>query len=236
MFKDKKIIIFDMDGTLIDSVGIWNQVDIELIEALGGKADDPKAVQARRDESLRANRDKANPYHEYCGYLNEYYGFGKDAEFIVKKRYEIARDYLKNSIDYKPDAEKFLKLLKEKGYTLVIASTTKRSNMQVYRTQNRNIMAKAAIDDYFAKVYTREDAAVIKPDPEIYNTVLADFNVKACECLVFEDSLVGVEAAKAAGIETAAVYDMYSDGEREEINALADHRISDYSELIEMLK
>lgn len=235
MFDNKKVIIFDMDGTLIDSVGIWNQVDYELIKTLGNKVEDTKFIQEKRDDSLRDNRNKENPYLEYCKYLNEYYDFGRDAEYIVKKRYEIAQDYLKNSVDYKPDVETLLKLLKKRGFTLVIASTTKRSNMEVYRKENRNIREKVAIDNYFTRVYTREDARAIKPDPEIYNTVLDDLGVNAEECLVFEDSLVGIEAAKAAGIETAAVYDVYSDDERKEINDLADYSILNYRELMDII-
>lgn len=234
IFENKKVIIFDMDGTLIDSVGIWNQVDYELIKVLGNRQEDTEFIQFKRDENLRANRNKGNPYHEYCKYLNEHYNFGREAEDIVKKRYEIAQDYLKNSIDYKPDVEELLKTLKEKGFTLVIASTTKRSNMEIYRKENSNIMKKANIDDYFARVYTREDVKAIKPDPEIYNAVLADFGVSDKECLVFEDSLVGIEAAKAAGMETVAVYDAYSEEQRDEINALTDYRISNYKELMDI--
>ena len=57
--------------------------------------------------------------------------------------------------------------------------------------------------------------------------------MKPEECLVFEDSLIGIEAAKRAGIPSAAVYDPYSDGEREQINALADFQIDSYAQLME---
>ena len=53
------------------------------------------------------------------------------------------------------------------------------------------------------------------------------------ECLVFEDSLIGIEAAKNAGIQSAAVYDPYSDGERGQIDALADFQVRSYTQLME---
>lgn len=72
MLKDKKVIIFDMDGTLIDSVGIWNQVDEALIQRIreDGKSE-IKNVQRKRDEVLRKNDQADNPYIEYCTYLKK---------------------------------------------------------------------------------------------------------------------------------------------------------------------
>ena len=72
MLTGRKVIIFDMDGTLIDSVGIWNQVDELLIARLrrdGGCQ--PENYQLQRDEALRRFRNEANPYMAYCRFLRE---------------------------------------------------------------------------------------------------------------------------------------------------------------------
>ena len=233
MLKDKKVIIFDMDGTLIDSVGIWNQVDEALIQRIreNGKSE-IKNVQRKRDEVLRKNDQANNPYIEYCTYLKKAYQSTLSVQDIHALRYEIAQDYLYHVVDYKEGAELFIKSLKELGYQLVIASTTKRTNMDVYRKHNHRIISKANIDDYFTLVYTREDAKAIKPNPEIYLRVMKDLKVSRKDCLVFEDSLIGVEAAKNAGIECVVIEDQYSDAEREQINQLADYQIKSYLELL----
>lgn len=229
----KKVIIFDMDGTLIDSVGIWNQVDEALIGRIRSEtAPRPENVQAQRDEALRRFSKAEEPYMEYCALLKEKYGATQSLEEIHALRYQIAQDFLQNVIDYKPGADALIRWLKERGYTLVIATTTKRSNMDVYRTRNPGIMGKANIDDYFDRVYTREDAREIKPNPEIYLRVIKELGVSAEECLIFEDSLIGIEAAKNAGIQSVAVYDSYSDGERDQINALSDYQVEHYPELL----
>ncbi len=233
MLEGKKVLIFDMDGTLIDSVGVWNDVDralIQQIRADGGT--DPGDVQMQRDDALRRFSKEASPYLSYCAFLGETYGSSLSPDEIHTLRYDIAQDFLKYVIDYKPDADRFLHRAKELGYTLVIATTTKRANMDIYRTQNVNMMSKARIDDLFSLVYTREDAKEIKPNPEIYLRVMAELNAAPEECLVFEDSLIGIEAAKRAGIPAVAVYDRYSDGERDQINALADYQISSYTQLL----
>lgn len=237
MFKDKKVIIFDMDGTLIDSVGIWNRVDIELITKLGCKEGlDEADIQKQRDDKLREYSKCENPYIEYCAFLSKKYGASYSGEETLKIRYNIAQEYLRNVIEYKENVPELLNLLKENGYILVIASTTRRNNMDIYCNENKNIISKANINDYFTLVYTREDAKEIKPNPEIYLTVVEKLNVSKEQCLIFEDSLIGIEAANNAGIESVAMYDKYSDAEREEINNLATYKFNDYEEVIDKFK
>ena len=236
MLEGKKVIIFDMDGTLIDSVGIWNQVDEELITRIRSEGTPlPENVQSQRDEALRRFSKAESPYMEYCAFLKEKYDAVQSPDEIHTLRYEIDQDYLQNVIDYKPDADTFIRWLKERGYILTIATTTKRSNMEIYRTRNTGMTEKVKIDDYFQLVYTREDAREIKPNPEIYLRVMTELGDSAQECLVFEDSLIGLEAARNAGMESVAVYDKYSDRERDAINAIATYRIKNYAELMEQL-
>lgn len=236
MFKGKKVIIFDMDGTLIDSVGVWNKVDEELIKNLGCKDVIPEEeIQKQRDSKLREFSKSENPYIDYCEFLSKKYGSNLSGEETLNVRYNIAQDYLKNVIEYKENVPELLKLLKEKGYTLVIASTTRKKNMDIYCNDNNNIIEKANIKDYFSIVYTREDAKEIKPNPEIYLRVADELNVNKNQCLIFEDSLIGVDAAINAGMEVVAMYDKYSDLERDEIEKKATYSFNNYEEVIQKL-
>ena len=237
MFKDKKVIIFDMDGTLIDSVGIWNEVDRVLIGRL--RADGEAVgedVQKQRDAVLRKFNASESPYMDYCRFLKEKYKSDLSTEEVYTLRHDIAEDFLRNVIDYKKDADVLIKELKKRGFILIIATTTRRNNMATYRTLNKKMMEKARIDDFFSRVYTIEDAKEVKPNPEIYFRLMDEFHVKPKECLIFEDSLVGIEAAKNAGIESAAMYDKYSDTDREEINRLSDYQFDSFSDVLRVLR
>ena len=235
MFKGKKIIIFDMDCTLIDSVGMWNEVDRRFIKSLGGNADGVD-VQLVRDTKLREFKSHDDPYKAYCEHIGKKYNSSLSPEELVKLRYDIALDLTVNDVDFKPNADIFIRKLKELGFTLIIASTTKRGNMDVYRTRNQNILKKAVLDDIFTAIYTREDAKEIKPCPEIYERILREHNVAANECLVFEDSLIGVEAANNAKIDVVAIYDKYSDNDRDEINKRTIAQFNNYKELLRLIK
>lgn len=232
MFDGKKVIIFDMDGTLIDSIGIWNQVDSILIQRLSHITVPPDMLQLKRDEKLSEFRSVENPYLSYCDFLAKTYQFPLSPEETLTLRNEIADEFLIHHIDYKPHAEVLLHRLKEHGYTLVIATTTRIKNMNVYRFQNQNILQKAPIDEYFSLVYTSEDVQMIKPDPEVHRKILKTLGVKPAECLIFEDSLVGIEAANNAGIESVAIYDKYSEKDLDLIRQKATYFIKDYEELL----
>ena len=107
--------------------------------------------------------------------------------------------------------------------------------MDIYCNENTNIISKANIKDYFSILYTREDAKEIKPNPEIYLRILNELKARKEQCLIFEDSLIGIEAASNAGIEVVAMYDKYSDIEREEINKKATYNFNNYREVIQTL-
>ena len=237
MFAGKKVIIFDMDGTLINSVGVWNMVDEELIARIrtDGKTGTP-GLQQMRDAKMRELSAHPDPYVAYCGFLGETYGSTLTPEQIHTLRYDISNDFLERIVDYKPHADELVKLLHARGLKLAIATTTRRRNIDIYRTRNRNIMTKAPLDDYFDPIYSKEDASRLKPDPEVFLRVMNDFGAKPEECLIFEDSLTGMMAARNASIEAVAVYDEFADADREQINALATWRIDSYVEAIAELE
>lgn len=225
-----------MDGTLIDSIGVWNQVDCALMATMGGPAEEEMAVGRRRDDFLAAHGTDDNPYLSYCLALARHCGCSWSGEEVFRKRYEISRNFLIHRVDYKKGAPEVIQKLKSLGKTLVIATTTKRANMDIYRSLNENIRAKAPLDACFTAIYTREDVSSIKPSPEVHEKLMADLGKTREDCFIFEDSLAGMQAAGAAGIPAGAIYDRYSEKDRETIRQLSAAWYDGWDEVLEEIE
>lgn len=236
MLENKKLIIFDLDGTLLDSIGVWNEIDKDVIKAIGGNIEEDLDIGKRRDAILAKFSKSPDVYLEYCGYLGEIYGSNFSKQEIKDLRYSIAERLLREEVDYKPFAEQVLKFLKSKGFRMMIGSTTNDYTIDVYKNKNKNIILKAPFTEYFEAIYSKRAVQKIKPNPELHFKIMKENNLKPEECLMIEDSLIGVQAATRAGIDTVVMYDKYSDSNREAINSLAKYNFNNFEELLKTLK
>ena len=233
LLKNKKLIIFDLDGTLIDSLGVWNEIDAKVVDMIRGDGLTTKDnMYEIRSDALKIFGASENPYVDYCYFLKEKYRSDLSGQEVYELRYKVADELIAGKIDYKPYAPEFIKKLKAEGYLLAIASSAQRKNINIYRTRNQNILSKAPLDDYFDVIFARDDCKEIKPNPEVFIKTLEYFGLSPEDAIIFEDSLVGVESAKRAGVECCVVYDVNSDGERDEINALADYAVESFKEFL----
>lgn len=234
--KSKKYIIFDMDGTLIDSIGVWNRTDQKLIEEFGGIFMDLDYIQLERDSFLHNNQN-SDIYLAYCEYLIQKYNFTiKNAEELLKIRWKKSGEVLENEMDFKPDVVELILRLKDLGFILILATMTTQVQLDIYSKKNKRMLQQMNIAEVFDLITRKEDVKNKKPDPEIYNMIMQHYNAKPDECLIFEDSYTGVLASRSAGVEVVNIYDKYADLDRNKINVIADYSIANYREFIDYIE
>ena len=168
ILKNKKAVIFDLDGTIVDSLDVWNRVDVLLAQALGCKSPDAQVLHRLREQALERFKSDPQPYVRFCGEFGKFFGSKLSAEEVHALRYQISRKVLKSDVRLREGADVVIKKFASLGMKLAIATTTRRANIDIYSDVNEAIRQKIHLREYFDVVITMEDVSQIKPDPECY--------------------------------------------------------------------
>ncbi len=212
---DYEAVIFDMDGTLIDSMGMWHDIDVEYLARFG------LAVPEDLQKCLEGLR-----YEEVAAYFKKRFRIPDSVEKIGQDWLDMAEHKYKYEVAFKPGVLDFLRWIRAEGMKTAIASS---NHMDLIE----KILEARGLRADFDSLITCDDVKAGKPDPTVYLTAAASLGVAPEKCLVFEDIPVGILAGKRAGMTTIAVRDDYSAEMEEEKRELADGFISDYRELMD---
>lgn len=128
--RGKSAVIFDFDGTLGDTIDLWNRVDVVLAEELGSPGLDPRECHAFREAELRRHKNEENPYRCYCGELGKKIGCKLSAEEVHARRYQISRRMLREDVRLRQGVAATLKRIKNLGLRMAVATTTRRANIE----------------------------------------------------------------------------------------------------------
>ena len=218
MLKGIKAVIFDLDGSLVDSMWIWKDIDIEYLGRFGIELPD------NLQEEL-----EGKSFSETADYFKERFPIPDSVEQIKADWNRMAWDKYLNKVPLKPGIPEFLDGCRRNGIKLGIATSNSRELVE-------NIAKVHNLRDYFSCIMTSCEAKKGKPAPDIYLLTAQQLSVKPEECLVFEDIVFGIQAGKAAGMQVCAGDDEYSIYQRNEKKVLADYYIQDFTEIEEVKK
>lgn len=204
LFGYKRNIIFDMDGTLVDSMPFWKNSAREYAEYRG--ADIPENF-----DEITGVMD----LNEYAEYLKNVLGIDTSLEQITKAAVELMNKHYASDIPPKAGMVELVKREYETGSRLVIFTASDKESVEI-------LLNRLGLREYFYDIYTVYDIGLKKSDKNSYLKVLGQAGMAAEETWVYEDILRGVRAAKEAGLKVCAVYDEDSAKDWGVIKTLAD--------------
>lgn len=214
ILRSGKAVIFDLDGTLADSMWVWSEIDREFFR--------------RHDlvfpDSLNAQIEGMG-FTETAQFFVDHFSLKESVEEIKHLWNEMAVEKYRSKVPLKPGAREFIKILKQNGIKTGIATSNSLLLVETF-------LETSGISSGIDAVTTVCEVDRGKPAPDVYLITAEKLCTDPADCFVFEDVPMGIRAGKNAGMSVCAVEDAYSAAQREEKRRLADDYITDFTELL----
>lgn len=213
-----KGVIFDLDGTLIDSMGVWYGIDREFLRENG--------VDSPPDDI--SDRMKKMTIDESSEYFIKEFGLNCTKEYVIQRIEELVRKAYEEIIELKPYTREFLDYLDKKGIPYGIATAT-------YKSLAEAVLKRHGICERFAFILTDREYPKGKNFPDIFIGGAERFGALPNEVMVIEDSLHCIKTSKNAGFYTVGIYDSAAEDDVEQIKNTADEYFGSFLKLMEYM-
>lgn len=205
--------IFDIDGTLLDSMPVWESAGARYLATLG--------IKAKPD--LKEKLD-ALSLPEGALYMQKEYGLSVSTEDILQGIDQVVKDFYYKEATMKPGVLSLLKLLKVNHVKMILATATDAD-------MARAALVRNGIWQDFIGMITCEEAGEGKTSPKIFELAKDRLQTEKEETWVFEDSLYAIKTATEAGFPVCSIYDAYSEKNTGEIRELSNVYVEDFAEI-----
>ena len=216
-----KAAIFDMDGTLVDSLMVWDV----LWETLGEKYANDKTFRPTQEDDKKV---RTLTLKDAMCLIHESYNLGNSGEELLERANCILLDFYENKVMLKAGVKEFLDDCKSKGTKMCIASATAPELINV-------ALKHCGIEKYFLKVFSCGLLGKGKEEPDIFILAKDFLGEETKETWVFEDSLVAIETASKLGMPTVGIYDRFNFGQ-EKIKKIATKYVDCGETLLKLVK
>lgn len=210
MLNSIEAAIFDMDGTLIDSMGLWYKIDYDFLNKRG--------IALPKD--LKKSIEHLS-FEETAKYFKSRFELKESEDEIIEEWYKMVYYEYSNCIKLKDGAYEFLSYLKENSIKLGLATSNAEELTEAVLKRNK-------IYNFFDAITYSSEVDKPKSCPDIYLLAAEKLNVNPSSCMVFEDILPGIMGAKKAGMRAYGVYDELSKEDMDKIKDEADGFIENY--------
>ncbi|RSX53232.1 beta-phosphoglucomutase [Bifidobacterium goeldii] len=208
-----KAAIFDLDGTLLDSMGVWDQVDIDFLGRRG--------IEVPADYMIKV---ASMQFQQIAEYTIARFNLPDTPEQLMAEWDDMARVAYSTVVEAKPHAVEYLRHLKSTGAKLAVATSLPPSLREP-------AMKHVGILDFFDTTVSVDDAGDVGKDkPDVYLLAASRLGVAPADCTVFEDLLLAIQTAKSAGMKVWAMHDDSSDADWTAICDIADGVLFDFAD------
>lgn len=211
-FKNIKGIIFDIDGTLADSMGVWAESDVILLERRG------IAYSSEVSEAMRSMH-----FTSACAFLKEEFGLSESVEEIGDEITEIVREKYFYEVRLMPYAREFAAACREKGIKMCAATSNKRDLAE-------GVLEKNGFSEFIEFIITSDEAGSGKECPDIFLECARRLGVSVSETAVLEDSPHAARTAYENGFFTVGMNSGHFD-DFEKLKGICHLRASGFKEL-----
>ena len=214
MIRQYEGAIFDLDGTLLDSMGVWHQIDVDFLARRG--FDVPEDYQ-QAITPLGA--------HDAAVYTIGRFGLKETPEDLIREWLDMAYEAYSETLPLKPYAYEYVESLFRAGKRLAIATSSDRYLVMP-------ALERTGLLPMLDSVVTVKEVSRGKGFPDIYEKAAADLGLRPEQCAVYEDIIEGIRGARAGGFFAVGVYEKQYRGSREEMEKESDLYIRSFYELL----
>lgn len=214
MLTDIKGVIFDLDGTLVDSMWVWSQIDVDYLKMKGYSM--PKNLR---------NEISHLSFSQTAIYFKEKFNLDDSIKKILEDWHNMAFNHYSNNVKLKLGVKDFLNILKSLKIKIALATSNSIPLLEACLKNN-------GIYDYFDSITTTDEASNGKDCPDVYLLAAKKLGISPKNCLVFEDILPAVQGAKAANMKVIAVEDYECVDSKEDLLKYADKYIHSFVDLL----
>ena len=208
------MLIFDMDGTLIDSNGIWRDVDTAFLAKRGL----PYTREYYEGVAHTVFPKAAEFTKSYCR-------LPESTDEIMAEWMEMAGDLYTTSVPVKPGVVAYLERCKAAGERMAVLTSSVPAHCHA-------ALEHLGLKPYFERIFFAQELGTEKKYPTLWEKVAAALGVSPADCTLFDDSVEAIRGAKAAGMHTVGVADPYFASTADEMARTCDRYISSFGELL----
>ena len=208
------MLIFDMDGTLIDSNGIWRQVDETFLAKRG---------MPYTQEYYEGMAHTIFPLAAV--FTKEYCKLEESTDEIMAEWMELAGNMYAEEVPVKPGVVAYLEQCRDRGERMMVLTSSVPEHC-------RTALEHLGLMQYFERILFAHELKIEKKDPAIFRKAADLAGVEPASCTVFDDSVAACRGAKAAGMKAVGVYDPFFAQTEEEMRQVCDRFIMSFEEML----